>query len=213
MNLTYELWQNLLAVAFIINVPAQQRSLTQEYEILLARKTFGLLQSYLPFILIWGCGRHRLLPRPTIVFLRDMWSLRLISIVSRYDFIWLLLFFIVLVNSFAYPWVVYPVDQIKFVCDQGYLDVLVTEFADLSDPVFQAQESAVIGDVIHKENANRKSVVNCGYELEFLRARSVPDLSSYSLIAIWEWYRLEFVFDTVILFRFWNEAPVADVQK
>lgn len=91
--------------------------------------------------------------------------------------------------------------------------MLVTEFADLSDPVFQAQESAVIGDIIHKENANRKSVVNCGYKLEFLRTRSVPDLSSYSLIAIWEWHRLEFVFDTVILFRFWNEAPVADVQK
>ena len=55
--------------------------------------------------------------------------------------------------------------------------------------------------------------MNRGYKLEFLRSRSVPDLCSYSLIAIWKRDRLELVFDAVVLFWSWNEAPVANVQK
>ena len=87
--------------------------------------------------------------------------------------------------------------QVNFIADQSYLHVLVRVLADLAKPVRTVLECRSVSDVVDKESTDGESIVHCRDLQELLSARSVPDLSSNSLISARQRKSLNFKLNAV----------------
>ena len=101
-------------------------------------------------------------------------------------------------------------NQISLVGNQSDDDTIIWKLADLVQPLSQIDKGLNVGNIVHKESSNCKSVMSCCDLYELLCSRSVPDLCFNSLFTIWQRDVFEFKFNTVSGLGFWIVITFGD---
>jgi len=87
--------------------------------------------------------------------------------------------------------------QIYLICNEPYNHIFIWEFSYFLQPVPKINKWLDIAYIIYKKSSNCKSVVSCSDAQKLFSAWSIPNLSSYFLVAVRQWKSFEFKFNPV----------------